>query len=578
MAPYAAPLQRMSSTLRHAARLPDVLAVAQSDLDATVVDAVLAEAGRFATGILDPLNHSGDLEGARITAEGDVTTPRGFREAYGAFVAAGWPALCAPGEAGGQGYPHVIGIACAEIWAAGNLSFALCPELAVGAALALSRHASAELRERYLAPIVSGTWTTTMCLTEPQAGSDLGAVAMRAMPEGEHYRLSGHKQFISWGEHDLTANIVHLVLARLPDAPPGTRGLSLFLVPREIEIDGTSVRNDLHALSIEHKLGLRASPTCVLAFGERGGAQGWLVGAEHGGIACMFTMMNLMRLGVAAQSVGVAERACQAARAYAFERKQGSDRAGKSMAIIGHPDVRRMLWQMRALTDAARAMVYYAAAQSDLVHLAVEPTARERAQRRLDLMTPILKAWCSEAAIEVTSLAIQVHGGVGYVEETGVAQYFRDVRVASIYEGTNAVQAGDLLRRKLLGDAGAALRECLDEMRAEAAAALHEASMERASIAIALVEAVDLVDATVRALLSRVQEEGVEGAHAVATSCLDLIGTTIGAWMCLRLAQAAEMRAVARFYVAHILPRTRTEAAIVTGGGAIVMNARVEDL
>ena len=425
-------------------------------VDPDIADAVLEAASALAEGEVAPLNRSGDLAGAKWD-NGRVVMPEGFKAAYSAFVEGGWMSLPAPEEWGGQGLPMVMSAAVMDSLNGANLAFALCPMLSVGAIEALVSHGSDELKQLYLPKIVSGEWPATMNLTEPQAGSDVGALSTRAESNGDgSWRIKGTKIFITYGEHDMAENIVHLVLARTSGAPGGTKGISLFLVPKVLP-DGTA--NDLRCVSIEHKAGIHASPTCVMSYGDHGGATGWLVGDEMAGMRAMFTMMNNARLNVALQGVGIAEAATQRAVAYAVERKQG--RRGAEAAVIGeHPDVRRMLLRMRALTTAARSLTYYAFAQAD------RGRAGDReAALRADLLTPLAKAWATDIGCEVASLGIQVHGGMGYIEETGAAQLWRDSRIAPIYEGTNGIQAADFVTRKLDLDGGAAFDQMITEIR-----------------------------------------------------------------------------------------------------------------
>src|SRR5579864_3122727 len=466
--PYTAPLEEMRFVI-------DTVAPLDGDA-AEVADAILAEAGRFAAAELDPLNQPADRIGS-VLENGVVRTPPGFREAYRRYVEAGWMGLaCAP-EHGGQGLPLSLATAVVEMWNSAAMSWALCPLLNFGAIELLQAHGSPEQQALYLAKMVSGEWTGTMNLTEPQAGSDLGALRTRAVPAsdarwGEHYRISGQKIFITYGEHDLSDNIVHMVLARTPDAPPGSRGISLFLVPKFLPdaVGNPGERNDLRALRLEEKLGIHASPTCVMSYGEGEGAVGWLVGEENRGLECMFTMMNSERLLVGVQGVAIAERAYQQAREYARTRVQGqplgTPRDGHQLPIIHHPDVRRMLLTMRAGVEAMRALTYFAAAAIDRSRRAGDAEERFRAQRRADLLIPVVKAWCTDLGVDIASLGLQVHGGMGYIEETGAAQYLRDARIAPIYEGTNGIQANDLVGRKLGRDKGEAARELFAEMRA----------------------------------------------------------------------------------------------------------------
>jgi 3-(methylthio)propanoyl-CoA dehydrogenase len=477
---FACPVADQRLVLNHVVRISE-LAKSNRFAEATpeTVDAVLEGAANFAEGELAPLNEVGDQHGS-VWNEGAVTTPPGWREAYAKFVEGGWMGLSAPVEAGGQGLPNSLSAAMMEDFNAANAAFALCPVLGLGAVEAIEAHGSGELKRNYLPKIVSGEWTATMNLTEPQAGSDVGALKSRATPVSDgSWRVTGTKIFITYGEHDLTDNIVHMVLARTPGAPDGTKGISLFLVPKVLP-DGE--RNDLQCVSIEHKMGIHASPTCVMSYGENGGATGWLIGDELGGMRAMFTMMNNARLNVGLQGVGLAERATQRAVAYALERRQGQ-RNGLSITIAEHPDVRRMLVRMRALTMAARALAYYAFGQLDRGIL-----GDREAGLRADVLTPLVKAWCTDVGCEVASLGIQVHGGMGFIEETGAAQHLRDARIAPIYEGTNGIQAADFVQRKIDLDSGATLDSLFADIRAEA---LHEEL-------IALADEVEILVATAR--------------------------------------------------------------------------------
>ena len=452
---YHAPLADMSFALKYGASLLPALEEGFfGDLTMDDVEAVLAEAGRMATEVIAPLDRVGDQVGATFK-DGVVTTAPGWKEAYRAWCEGGWNGLASPTEWGGQGLPQTVNAACTEMWNGASMAFGLGPLLTMGAIDALAAHGSEALKRTYLEKLVTGEWTGTMHLTEPQAGSDVGALRTRAVRAGDGtYRITGQKIFITYGEHDLTENIIHFVLARLPDAPPGTRGISLFLVPKFLlNADGTpGARNDVRAHSIEHKLGVHASPTCTMVFGDHGGATGFIIGQENAGMAAMFTMMNRARLAVGLQGVGIAERATQQALAYARERKQGRTSgmpATESAPIIAHPDVKRMLMTMRALTQAARSICYATAMALDRAERGTDKAAREAAHARASLLTPLAKAFSSDIGIEVASLGVQVHGGMGFIEETGAAQFYRDARIAPIYEGTNGIQAIDLVTRKL---------------------------------------------------------------------------------------------------------------------------------
>ncbi len=467
MADFVPPIEDMLATLRSSANLDGLLALpAFADCDLELTESVLTEAGKLASEVVAPLNQIGDRQGS-VLENGVVRTPDGWKEAYGHFVEGGWNGLSHAPDHGGQGLPQVLAMAVQEMLHGANMAFGLCPLLNQGAVELLQTHGTAEQKATYLPNLISGSWTGTMNLTEPQAGSDLGALAARAHRENGRYRIKGQKIYISYGEHDLTDNIVHMVLARLDDAPPGSRGISLFIVPKFLPTDDGSPgqRNDLRCVSLEHKLGIHASPTCTMAFGDDEGAVGFLVGEENQGLACMFTMMNNARIAVGVEGVGVAERCYQRARAYANERVQGKAFGADTHGpIVRHPDVRRMLASMHARTEAGRALAYAAGAQLDLATHAESDEAREAARERVDLLTPLVKAWCTDMAEKVASTGMQVHGGMGYVEESGAAQHLRDVRITQIYEGTNGIQAGDLVFRKIARDGGAAARTLIDEI------------------------------------------------------------------------------------------------------------------
>jgi len=506
-------------------------------------------------------------------------TPPGFVEAYRRFRTDGWVSLAAPEEYGGQGLPTLISAAATEMWGGANLSFAMCPELTVGALEALKAHGSAELIDTYASHLASGDWATAMCLTEPQAGSDLSTVRTVAKPDGAEWLLFGRKIFISWGDHDLTDNIVHFVLARTPDAPPGLQGISLFLVPKSVPAaDGSLTRNDIDAASIEHKMGIRASPTCEMMLGERGGARGWLVGRLHDGLGCMFTMMNHMRLGVGLHSLGLAERALQLARDYAHERLQGRNAQGAQRPIIEHTDVRRMLLTMKALVQAARGIVYTAAATLDVAHSSPDEHQRTAAGRHVDLMTPIVKAWVSDVAVEVASLGVQIHGGMGFVDHAEISQVYRDARIGPIFEGTNYIQAQDLLGRKVIRDRGVVWGEWLGKM---------EATASPGALGAAVVEQCARLRTAAAALIARSPQEA-ELVGATAYAFLHWLGLVAGGWQLALAADRAArdadagvaraMNDIAGFYAAHILPRAVALEAIVRAGATAVAQASVADL
>jgi alkylation response protein AidB-like acyl-CoA dehydrogenase len=563
--PYAAPIAEMRFAI-------DTLAPLEGEA-AEIADAVLAEAARFAAAELDPLNEPADRVGS-VLENGVVRTPPGFRDAYRRYVDAGWMGLQCDPAYGGQGLPLSLAAAVVEMWNSACMSWALCPLLNFGAIELLQQHGSTEQKELYLHKLVSGEWTGTMNLTEPQAGSDLGALRARAVPMtdsrwGEHYRISGQKIFITYGEHDLTDNIVHMVLARTPDAPPGSRGISLFLVPKFLPgaDGGPGERNDLRALRVEEKLGIHASPTCVMSYGEGEGAVGWRIGEENRGLECMFTMMNSERLLVGVQGVAIAERAYQRAREYAMGRVQGHPigvpRDAGTLPIVHHPDVRRMLLAMRAGTEAMRALSYFAAAAIDAGRRAGDEKARVAAERRADLLIPVVKAWCTDLGVEIASLGVQVHGGMGYIEETGAAQYYRDARIAPIYEGTNGIQANDLVGRKLGRDGGEAAREFFGEIRASLPGLPHAGEIAQGLAA--------LEDATAH-LVGTTPERAAAGSAPY----LALFGTVAGGWLLTRVAAASgpdlakAKAATARVYTEHYLTRAASYLPAVKGGATIV--------
>jgi len=580
-APYEAPIALIRAAQEQAARACGFApTAAHEEVLGDTAAAVLEGAARMAREILSPLNRLGDAHGAHLSAQGVATAP-GFTAAWQRFCVDGWPALAAPVDWGGQGLPMLISAATTEIWAGANLAFAMCPETAVGAVIALEVHGDEALRARYLPPLVSGEWTAAMSLTEPQAGSDLSTVRTLAQPDGDAWLLSGNKIYISWGEHDLAANIVHLVLARTPDAPEGVKGLSLFLVPRRLEVQGQWLDNDLRAVSLEHKMGIRASPTCAMAFGGNSGARGWLVGERHNGLGCMFTLMNHMRVGVGLHSTGLSERARQLALAYAAERRQGRDAKGAQRPIIEHADVRRMLLMMNVLTHASRCLAYSAAAALDLVHSPeTDAQTRARAERRLGLLTPLVKAWASDTAVEVSSLGVQVHGGMGYVDDCEASQIYRDARIGPVFEGTNFIQAQDLLGRKILRDRALAFAELLAQMEA-AASALDTGSRLRAPL---LSECIALRQCVERLLIHAPAQPELVGS--IAYPFLQWLGVVAGGWQWALAARHAAasypgggaMRSAldhAEFYAAHILPRARSFEAIVNGGSDIISRAQL---
>ena len=468
MIDYSAPLSDMRFAIRELAGLSEILELkAFADVSGDVVDQVLDEAARFASEVWAPLNRVGDTTGVSVEG-GAVTLPPGFKEAYQQFVEAGWQSLEIPAEHGGMGFPSLVSAATFEMLQSANLALTLCPMLTSGAAHAIEAHADEALKALYLPKLVSGEWTGTMCLTEPQAGSDLAAVTARAVADGDGYRITGTKIYITWGDHEFPGNVVHLVLARLADAPEGVRGISMFLVPKFLPgADGEpGERNDVRTVSTEHKLGIHGSPTCVMNFGDGEGAVGYLVGEANNGLACMFTMMNHARQSVGIQGLAISDRAYQQASKYARDRVQGRAPGVEGRAaIIHHADVRRMLMVMRSQIEAMRALVCVCAASVDLASHAEDSAVQKAAELRMALLTPVVKGWLTETSQELTSLGIQIHGGMGYVEETGAAQHYRDARILTIYEGTSGIQAGDLAGRKILRDGGAAFDELVAELR-----------------------------------------------------------------------------------------------------------------
>jgi acyl-CoA dehydrogenase len=581
---YQAPLADIGFALKSGAGLSQAMDEGLfGDLTADVVDAVLVEAGRLAGEVIAPLNRAGDEYGTQFK-DGVVTTAPGWKEAYKTWREGGWNGLAAPEEWGGQALPQSLNIACIEMWNSAAMAFAVGPLLTIAAVDALYAHGSDEMKKTYLAKLVSGEWTGTMQLTEPQAGSDVGALRTRAerAPDGT-YRIKGQKIFITYGEHDLTDNIIHFVLARLPDAPPGTRGISLFLVPKFLlNADGSlGKRNDVRAHSVEHKLGIHGSPTCTMIFGDEGGAIGFLIGEENAGMACMFTMMNRARLAIGVQGVGIAECALQQAVAYARDRKQGRTpgmKATESAPLIAYPDINRMLLTMRSLTQAARAICYATAMALDRAERSADTAMKKAAHERLSLLTPVAKAFSTDIANEVTSLNIQVHGGMGFIEETGAAQLFRDARIAAIYEGTNGIQAIDLVTRKLPLANGAAVATHIKELRGIVDAVSASNDPAFGSTAMRLGEALESLTNATKWLAATLDKEP-DLALAGATPYLRLFGLTTGgcylaqqALTALRLGEAAQPRvALARFFAENYAVQAGAlELTVVEGGHGLI--------
>ncbi len=590
---YRAPVAEILFSMIHEAGMdPNRKDGIYSDLGDGFAEATLNEAGKFAETVLAPLNFAGDKEGAKFDA-GIVTAAPGFANAYRKWTAGGWNAITGPPDYGGTGLPALLNTACIEIWSAANVAFSLCPLLTLGAIEAMESHATGALKEIYLHKLVSGEWTGTMNLTEPQAGSDVGALKMRAerQPDGS-YKLFGSKIFITYGEHDMAGNIVHFVLARLPDAPKGTRGISLFLVPKFlVDADGSiGARNDVFCASIEHKLGIHASPTCTMAYGDHGAATGFLIGEENKGLACMFTMMNSARLNVGVQGVAIAEHAFQQALGYARERRQGRalDESADGMSpIVRHPDVLRMLMTMKALTAAARAICFVTAESIDRSRRATGKAERERASERASMLTPVAKAFSTDIANEVASLGIQVHGGMGYIEETGAAQHLRDARIAAIYEGTNGIQAIDLVQRKLSLSQGEIVRSEIADMREVIGAIKQSNAAAFGDMELSLREAVDAL-ACATSFMQEASAARPNEALAGATPYLRLFAIARGGTLLARGALAAHRlssagssdpllaarTAAARFFAENIAPSALSlEREVTRGAGSVLTGA-----
>ncbi len=586
MTDYDAPIQDMQFVIDEIAGLDSISHLPGFE-DATpdLVEAVLEQAGVLANEVFSPLNQSGDEHGTRVE-NGAVVSPPGYAEAYQQFVDNGWQGIGKSTAIDGQGLPFLVHSAVAEMWYGSNMALALCPLLTSGAIEAIEQHAPGDLQGLYLPRMISGEWSGTMNLTEPQAGTDLAAIKTRAERDGDRYRIRGQKIYITWGEHEMSDNIVHLVLARLPDAPAGVKGISLFLVPKYLaNADGSKgERNDLKVVSVESKMGIHSSPTCVMSYGDNDGAIGFLVGEEHNGLACMFTMMNNARLEVGMQGVAISERAYQRAVAFARERVQGIARGQTERStIIHHPDVRRMLMQMRAITEAGRALAYYASGQTDLAHHAESETDRAAHQRRVDLVIPIVKGWCTEMAQEATSLGVQVHGGMGFIEETGAAQHMRDARILPIYEGTTGIQALDLMGRKMLRDKGQAMGELITEMKG-LRQHMEPVTGDIAALAECIAGSLAALEDATSWYLQNVAQDPDLGS-AVGVDYMMLAGNVVCAWLMGQAALAAQKHIdagssdlfyqhkikTALFFAEHILPRSAGQLQMVKAGSASVM-------
>ena len=544
MTPYSAPLEDMRFVLNHVVGLNEITKLPGFEgIDTNLTNQILEEAGKFSSNILAPLNHLGDTKGAQIE-NGVVRPVEGFGNAYKQWAQAGWNSSPFDADHGGQGLPWTLTTALWEMWDSANMAFSLCPLLTQAAIDALERHASNEQKETYLEKLVSGEWTGTMNLTEPQSGTDLGTIRTSSIKEGDHYRIRGQKIYITWGDHDMTENIIHLVLARSPDGPPGSRGLSLFIVPKFlINADGSlGQRNDVRPVSIEHKIGIHASPTCVMSYGENDGAIGYLIGEENRGIEYMFVMMNNARLAVGLQGLAIAERAYQQAVSFAKERVQGKPIQGSfdNSTIIEHPDVRRMLLGMKSQIEAMRGLCYEVAADLDRANKIEDKEEREKAQAMLELMIPVVKAWCTDTGLAITSTNIQVHGGMGFMEETGAGQHYRDARITTIYEGTNGVQAMDLLGRKVVRNGGETVHTFIKNVQ-ETIDQLDTKNPSQLSISIHLKNSLDALNSAVAWMIETFPKQPGQAA-AGATSFLEMMGLISGGWMLARGVIEADMQ------------------------------------
>ncbi len=595
---YTAPVEDILFALEEVADLQGVAALpgfAENELNSEFAAAILEEAGKFTSGVLAPLNRAGDIEGAKMV-DGKVQLPEGWTEAYGQFVEAGWNGLSFPTEFGGQGLPYTLATAFHEMLQSSNMAFGLCPLLTQGAVEAIEMHASDELKAQYLPKMVTGEWPGTMNLTEPQAGSDLAAIKTRAEPDGDAYRIFGQKIYITYGEHEMTDNIIHLVLARLPDAPEGVRGISLFVVPKFLLDDSGNAgeRNDVRAISLEHKLGIHGSPTAVMSYGEDQGAKGWLVGEPNKGLSYMFTMMNMARHAVGVQGVAIAERAYQQALAFANERVQGvpvGDQVEGRATIIHHPDVRRMLMMMKSQIEAMRALALFWSSSFDKSNHSEDKDERAQQLKLAELLTPVVKGWSTELGNEIASLGVQIHGGMGFIEETGAAQHLRDARIITIYEGTTGIQANDLVGRKILRDGGEVAKALIATMGEVDEALGEQPGNEFADIRASLAQGIDdLKEAT--AWLLETGGESPELALASAVPYLRLWGTVAGGWMMAKSAVASARRQqdesgsatfndskvlTARFYAMHVLPQAASYSETVRTGADSVLALAVEN-
>jgi len=592
--PYVAPVKDMLFVMNELAGLADIVAYpayAQAGVDVDLAPAILEESAKFNQDVVAPLNWPGDQNPSSLK-DGVVTTTPGFKEAFEQFAAAGWQGVVHPAEFGGQGLPKLIAAACFEMVHSASLSFALCPMLTDGAIEALLTAASPEIQAQYVPNMISGEWTGSMCLTEPQAGSDLSMVRSKAVPDGDGtYKIFGTKIYITYGEHDMAKNIVHLVLARTPDAPEGVKGISLFVVPKFlVNADGSlGERNDVHCVSIEHKLGIKASPTAVLQFGDHGGAISYLVGEENRGLEYMFVMMNAARFAVGMQGIAVAERAYQKAVQYAKDRVQSRDLDGSAgpVAIIHQPDVKRMLMTMRSYTEACRALAYYAAAANDVQHASCDETERKSSQAIYEFLVPIVKGFSTEMSIEVASLGIQVHGGMGFIEETGAAQHYRDARILTIYEGTTAIQANDLLSRKTVRDGGATAKVLLQKMAETEKQLLASGSVDAKAVLKQLIIGRTAFEKALSYILANAKTD-TKAVYAGSFAYLQLSGLVLGSWQMARSLLAAERLrdsdptfyhakiTTARFFAENLLPQASALATSIIESGHSTNSLEVE--
>ena len=583
--PYLAPVKDMLFVMNELAGLERVVAYpayAEAGADVDLAPAILEEAAKFNQDVVAPLNWPGDQHPSALK-DGEVHTTPGFKEAFAQFASAGWQGVVHPVEFGGQGLPKLISTACFEMLNSASMSFALCPMLTDGAIEALLTAASPEIKERYIPKMVSGEWTGTMNLTEPQAGSDLSLVRTRAVPQADgSYAIFGTKIFITYGEHDMAENIVHLVLARTPDAPDGIKGISLFVAPKfMVNADGSlGKRNDIECVSLEHKLGIKASPTAVLQFGDHGGAIGYLVGEENRGLEYMFVMMNAARFSVGMQGIAVAERAYQKAVQYAHDRIQSRDLTGSPgpVAIIHQPDVKRMLMTMRAYIESSRALAYYAAAAYDAQHAAPDEAVRMENQALYEFLVPIVKGFSTEMSIDVASLGVQVHGGMGFIEETGAAQHYRDARILTIYEGTTAIQANDLVGRKTVRDGGAIAKQIAQKIAQTEEDLAASATADAMAVLKQLRPAREAFEASVDYIVAHAKTD-IKAVYAGSDAYLGLCGLVFGAWQLARALLAAERLQAgdpsffkakiitARFFAEHLLPQTQALATSILEGG-----------